>query len=133
MFLVIFLCLFMQLLIGYINLPVLRFKPSQHQPLESLRPQCIDDRVRAAVEDGDGVGRHAQDGIVGVVVEQLDLPPDHVGHVAHGQDERHDGDGRRPPFAPFTLKERVQGDPSGWLKPPVDIVPTVLAAGGPLL
>ena len=27
----------------------------------------------------------------------------------------------------------VQGDPSGWLKPPVDLVPTVLAVGGPLL
>ena len=106
--------------IGHINLPLIRFKPSQHQPLESLRPQRIDDRVRAAVEDGDGVGRHAQDWIVGVVVEQLDLPPDHVGHVAHGQDERHDGDGRRPPLAPLTLKQRVQGDPYVRLKPPVD-------------
>ena len=27
----------------------------------------------------------------------------------------------------------LQGDPSGWLKPPVDSVPTVLAAGGLLL
>ena len=27
----------------------------------------------------------------------------------------------------------VQGDPSGWLKPPVDLVPTVLAADGLLL
>ena len=26
----------------------------------------------------------------------------------------------------------VQGDPSGWLKPLVDLVPTVLAVGGPL-
>ena len=30
---------------------------------------------------------------------------------------------------PFTL----QGDPSGRLKPPVDLLPTILAAGGPLL
>ena len=27
----------------------------------------------------------------------------------------------------------VQGDPSGWSKPPVDLVLTALAAGGPLL
>ena len=27
----------------------------------------------------------------------------------------------------------VQGDPSGWLKPPVDLIPTVMVAGGPLL
>ena len=27
----------------------------------------------------------------------------------------------------------LQGDPSGWLKPPVDLVPTVLADGWPLL
>ena len=24
----------------------------------------------------------------------------------------------------------LQGDPSGWLKPPVDLVPTLLVAGG---
>ena len=27
----------------------------------------------------------------------------------------------------------LQGDPSGWLKPPVDLVPTVPAADWPLL
>ena len=26
--------------------------------------------------------------------------------------------------------ELIQGDPSGWLKPPVDLVPTDLAGGG---
>ena len=31
---------------------------------------------------------------------------------------------------PFKL---LQGDHSGWLQPPVDLVPTVLAASGPLL
>ena len=30
-------------------------------------------------------------------------------------------------------RTHLQGDPSGWLKPPFDLVPTVLAAGGPLL
>ena len=30
-------------------------------------------------------------------------------------------------------RTHLQGDPSGWLKPPFDLVPTVLAAGWPLL
>ena len=30
------------------------------------------------------------------------------------------------------LSLEVQGDPSGWLKPPVDLVPIVLGVGGPL-
>ena len=30
-------------------------------------------------------------------------------------------------------RTHLQGDPSGWLKPPFDLVPTVLAAGGLLL
>ena len=34
---------------------------------------------------------------------------------------------------PYEAYEYIQGDPSGWLKPPVDLVPTVLAAGGPVL
>ena len=32
-----------------------------------------------------------------------------------------------------TLEEKLQGDPSGWVIPPIDLAPTVLAAGGPLL
>ena len=31
------------------------------------------------------------------------------------------------------MEVSVQGDPSGWLKLSVDLVPTLLAAGGPLL
>ena len=31
------------------------------------------------------------------------------------------------------LSFNLQGDPSGWFKPPVDLVPTVMAAGGLLL
>ena len=31
------------------------------------------------------------------------------------------------------IESNLQGDPSGWLLPPVDLVPTVLAAIEPLL
>ena len=77
---------------------------SQQRPLERLSPQGVDDGVRAAVEDGDGVGKHAQQWVVGVQVDDLDLPPNHVGHVAHCQDEGHNGDGGPPPLIQFALK-----------------------------
>ena len=56
-----------------------------------------------------------------------------AGGDAHHVQPRHH---RVPLGRILRLKSRVgylQGDPSRWLKPPVDSVPTVLALGGPLL
>ena len=89
---------------GNICCLVTRLEHSQQRPLERLSPQGVDDGVGAAVEDGDGVGKHAQQWVVGVQVDDLNLPPNHVGHVAHCQDEGHDGDGGPPPLIQFALK-----------------------------
>ena len=80
---------------------------SQQRPLECLGPEGVNDGVGAAVEDGDGVGEHAEERVVGVRVDHLGLPPDDVGHVAHRQDEGHDGHGRPPPLVQFALKSTV--------------------------
>ena len=65
-------------------------------------------------------------------------PPERLEHRARQQDGHEDDLGggapraRRPPPA---MKTRVtlQGDPSGWLIPPLDLVPTIPAAGWPQL
>ena len=69
---------------------------SPHRPLERRRPQRVDHGIGTAVEDRDGVGQHAQEDVVGAVVEQLHLPPNHVWQIADGQNEGHDGDGHPP-------------------------------------
>ena len=95
---------------GNIYCLVTRLEHSQQRPLERLSPQGVDDGVGAAVEDGDGVGKHAQQWVVGVQVDDLNLPPNHVGHVAHCQDEGHNGDGGPPPLIQFALKKMVGED-----------------------
>ena len=84
-----------------------RLERPQQRPLERLSPQGVDDGVGAAVEDGDGVGEHAEERVVVLGVDHLGLPPDDVGHVAHRQDEGHDGHGRPPPLVQFGLKTGV--------------------------
>ena len=79
---------------------------------------------------GSGMGSMVDTWSRPLSVSQRNIRLEDVFHAVSAQGRR-----RRmtsPSFRPLLL-DIIQGDPSGWLKPPVDLVPPVLAAGGPLL